>query len=730
MKQVNEDLKHIQEMSQSDDKGKEYVVIAYLIVLTLFGAVIGSINTRQSLVFIGVYQIIISIYYCVTALIYRKTKSQKFINITLGVITPIFALFEIGTGGNQGIALFWQFLTIPAIFYIMDMKWAFIVNYLRVILVITLMWIPYFRAHIFPYRSVTIMWYPIIYALTTIICHIIQHVLLRALEVRDENMELAIRINERLQEQIKMADLARQEAEYANRAKSQFLSNMSHDIRTPMNAIVGYTAIASAHVDDRSKVSDCLSKIAQSSDHLQGLINDVLDMSRIEAGKERLNVTKTSLPDMIKAVIPMIQSQLERKNLELFIDTMDLKDELVYADTQKMRQILINILGNAVKFTNAGGSIGIRIRQQKYCKKQGYASYTLTIKDTGIGMSEEFVSHVFDPFSQERTDEQGRYSGTGLGMSITKNFVEMMGGTIRVKSELGKGTEFTINVDLKLQEDQKVDQRLEQLKGFRVLVVDDDFQTCNSVSHMLQDVGMRADWSTSAKDALQRVEVAHEDGDSFFAYIIDWIMPVTNGIELTRKIRKIVGDEVPIIILTAYSWADVEQEAREAGVTALCTKPLFVSDLTKVFLDNISGVSSEKKAEVKREDVHFNGQRVLLAEDNRMNREIATIQLEEMGLQVISVNNGQQAVDAMEQCSDGYYDIVLMDIRMPLLNGMDACRKIRASSRSYLQQIPIIALTANAFSDDVKACLAAGMNEHVSKPMDVEQLAIVLEKYL
>jgi len=534
---------------------------------------------------------------------------------------------------------------------------------------------------------------------------------------------------EKIEAEMEKTAQALKEARYASQAKSQFLSNMSHDIRTPMNAIVGYTAIASTHVEDKVKVGDCLSKIAHASDHLQGLINDVLDMSRIEAGKEEIHLSKTSLPEMVRAVVPMIQSQLERKNLELFIDTFDLKNEWVYADTQKMRQILINILGNAVKFTENGGSVGVRIRQQKVSRVPGYGSYLITIKDTGIGMSPEFVDKVFEPFSQAKSEEQGRYTGTGLGMAITKSFVDMMGGTITVKSELGKGTEFAVSLDLKLQEDQKPDERLEQLKGFRILVVDDDFETCNSVSHMLQDVGMRADWSTSAKDALQRAEVAFNDGDSFFGYIIDWVMPGTNGIELTRKIRRIVGDEVPIVILTAYSWADVEEEAKAAGVTALCTKPLFVSDLTRVFLENISDVSSEKKKEAEAAEVHFDGQRVLLAEDNKMNREIATIQLEEMGLQVTSVVDGQQAVNAMMGARDGYYDYILMDIRMPNLGGIEATRAIRASNRPYLKQIPIIALTANAFNDDAEACLAAGMNEHVAKPFDAEQLGLVLKKY-
>ncbi len=427
----------------------------------------------------------------------------------------------------------------------------------------------------------------------------------------------------------------------------------------------------------------------------------------------------------------MIQAQVNRKHMDLYVDTIDLRNEKVYADTQKIRQILINILGNAVKFTGEGGNIGIRV-QETPCRKKGFASYVIRVKDNGIGMSEEFQQHLFEAFAQEHTNEESGLEGTGLGMSITKNLVDLMGGTIKVNSQVGKGTEFIISLDLKLQEDAKIDTRIEQLRGFRALVVDDDFQTCDSITHMLAEVGMRSDWTTSARDAVLRTQKAVSDKDPFFAYIIDWLMPEMNGLELARKIRKIVGDDVPIIILTAYAWGDIAEEAKEAGVTALCTKPLFASDLTTVFLDNINidgTIALEPTFKTAPIQKSFEGKRVLLVEDNALNREIATVQLEGMGLSVVQKHNGKEAVDELMQAADGYYDFVLMDVRMPVMDGLAATRAIRASDRAYLKNVPILALTANAFEEDAQACLAAGMNAHLSKPVKPDMLRALLEHY-
>ncbi len=508
-------------------------------------------------------------------------------------------------------------------------------------------------------------------------------------------------------------------AERASKAKSEFLSRMSHDIRTPMNAVIGYATIAASHIEERERVKDCLRKILSSGEHLQGLINDVLDMSRIEAGKESLNLIRTSISEMIRTVLPMIHSQIAQKQIELYVDTIDVTNEYVYADAQKMRQLLLNILGNAAKFTSDGGSISVKIRQSA-SRTPGRAIYTFFIKDTGIGMSREFQKHLFEAFSQERTSTNSKQMGTGLGMAIAKSYVDMMGGTISVESEVGKGSEFAVKLEFALQEDVQPDSRLEQLKGYRALVVDDDFQSCDSVVHLLQDIGMRADFTTTGKEALFRTQMAYGDGDSYFAYIIDWIMPDMNGIELVRRIRKIIGDEIPIIILTAYYWGDIEQEAREAGVTAFCTKPLFASDLTNIFLQHECSVE---------ETATFENESVLLVEDNDLNREIAKFMLEELGFTVDVACDGQDAVRDMLECEDGRYSYVLMDVQMPIMDGITATQQIRRSDRSYLQSVPIIALTANAFNEDVERCLEAGMNAHLAKPFKIEDIISILKSF-
>ncbi len=518
-------------------------------------------------------------------------------------------------------------------------------------------------------------------------------------------------------EQMQMLTDALKLAESANRAKSDFLSRMSHDIRTPMNAVIGYATIAASHPDEKERVKDSLRKILSSGEHLQGIINDVLDMSRIEAGKESLNLTRVSVPEMIRTVLPMIHAQIAQKHIELYVDTIDVKNEHVYADAQKMRQLLLNILGNAAKFTGDGGRISIKIRQSA-SRTPGHAVYTFFIRDTGIGMSKEFQKHLFETFSQERTSTNSKQLGTGLGMAIAKNYVDMMGGTITVESEVGKGTEFAVKIELRLQEDIKLDARLEQLKGYRALVVDDDLQCCDSVVHLLRDIGMQADFTTTGKEALFRTQMAYADGDSYFAYIIDWIMPDMNGIELVRRIRKIIGDEIPIIILTAYYWGDIEQEAREAGVTAFCTKPLFTSDLTGIFLQHDSIENTQET---------FENERVLLVEDNDFNREIAEFMLKDIGFEVDIACDGQDAVAMMNDCEDDRYQFILMDVQMPIMDGLMATKEIRKSDREYLKTVPIIALTANAFTEDAERCQEAGMNAHLAKPFRIEDIIVVVK---
>ncbi len=550
------------------------------------------------------------------------------------------------------------------------------------------------------------------------------HVLFTENPYNDDVLEITLsqNIDERIRKEAEQKAVLQDAlllAENASKAKSDFLSRMSHDIRTPMNAVIGFATIATAHLDEKERVKDCLRKILSSGEHLQGLINDVLDMSRIEAGKESLNLIRTSISEMIRTVLPMIQSQIASKQIELFVDTIDVTSEHVYADAQKMRQILLNILGNATKFTPNGGKISIKLKQSP-SRNEGHAVYTFLIKDTGIGMSKEFQEHLFETFSQERTSTNSKLLGTGLGMAIAKNYVDMMGGTISVDSEISKGTEFAVKLEFKLQEDVKPDARLEKLHGYRALVVDDDFQSCESVVHLLKDIGMRADFTTTGKEALFRTQMAYGEGDSYFAYIIDWIMPDMNGIELVRRIRKLIGDEVPIVILTAYYWGDIEMEAKEAGVTAFCTKPLFTSDLTNIFLQH---------DDIAEAPGSFTGERILLVEDNDLNREIAKIMLEEVGFEVDIACDGQDAVSMLHECEDGRYNYILMDVQMPIMDGIAATEEIRRSDREYLKNVPIVALTANAFNEDVERCVAAGMNAHLSKPFKINDIVSTLNLF-
>jgi len=515
-------------------------------------------------------------------------------------------------------------------------------------------------------------------------------------------------------------------AQRANAAKTRFLSNMSHDIRTPMNAIIGFTTIAERRIDDIEKVQDCLTKILSSSEHLLGLINDILDMSRIEAGKTKVEIGKTTVSEIIRNVMSLIQPQIQSKQIHFHVDTLDVRDEYIYADALKMRQVLLNILGNAVKFTPAEGTVSMKIAQFP-SQAQDCAAYRFIISDTGVGMSESFISHIFEPFEREKSSTISGTTGTGLGMAITKNLVDMMGGSISVKSRLGEGSEFTVEMEFQLQTDVPMNRRMEELKGLRVLVVDDDFHTCESITKMLSGVGMRTDWTIVAREALHRVQMACDENDPFYGYIIDWIMPEMSGIELTRRIRKTVGNDTPIVVLTAYDWEDIASEAREAGVTAFCTKPLFLSDLTKALLN----FPEEKNPEEDTEALTAGWKdRILLVEDNELNSEIAKELLEEKGLLVDTAFDGAEAVKLLSASKPGDYRLVLMDVQMPVMDGYEATRQIRRSGREDLHELPIIAMTANAFQEDRDAAIAAGMNDHLAKPLDLHKVAEVLSHYL
>ena len=523
--------------------------------------------------------------------------------------------------------------------------------------------------------------------------------------------------------------VAVEKAESANRAKSTFLSNMSHDIRTPMNAIIGFTTLALSNIDDTDRVKDYLGKTLASSNHLLSLINDVLDMSRIESGKIHLEEVEVNLSDVLHDLKTIVSGQIYAKQLELYMDVMDVTDEDVYCDKTRLNQILLNLLSNAIKFTPAGGTVSVRVRQLAG-KVRGCGQYEFRIKDNGIGMSQEFAQKIFEPFERERTSTVSRIQGTGLGMAITKNIVDMMGGTIEVQTAQGKGTEFTVCVPMRAQTEQRPVEKITELEGLKALVVDDDFNTCDSVTKMLVKVGMRAEWTLSGKEAVLRARQSIEMSDVYHAYIIDWRLPDMNGIEVTRQIRSL-HDDTPIIILTAYDWSDIEVEAKAAGVTAFCSKPMFMSDLRETLMSALGQKLTDASQELlPEEDADFKDRHILLVEDNELNREIAQEILREYGFLVDSAENGAVAVEKVSTAAPGSYDLLLMDVQMPIMDGYTATRKIRALDDPARAKLPIIAMTANAFDEDRRNALESGMNGFLSKPIVIDDLMQELHKIL
>ena len=518
-------------------------------------------------------------------------------------------------------------------------------------------------------------------------------------------------------------------AETANRAKSTFLSNMSHDIRTPMNAIIGFTTLAISNIDDTDRVKDYLAKTLASSNHLLSLINDVLDMSRIESGKIHLEEVEVNLSDVLHDLKTIVSGQIYAKQLELYMDVMDVTDEDVYCDKTRLNQILLNLLSNAIKFTPAGGTVSVRVRQLAG-KVHGCGQYEFRIKDNGIGMSQEFAQKIFEPFERERTSTVSGIQGTGLGMAITKNIVDMMGGTIEVQTAQGKGTEFTVCVPMRAQTEQRPVEKITELEGLKALVVDDDFNTCDSVTKMLVKVGMRAEWTLSGKEAVLRARQSIEMSDAYHAYIIDWRLPDMNGIEVTRQIRSL-NDDTPIIILTAYDWSDIEVEAKAAGVTAFCSKPMFMSDLRETLMSALGQNQTDAAQELlPQKNADFKGRHILLVEDNELNREIAQEILREYGFRVDTAENGEVAVEKVSTAAPGSYDLVLMDVQMPVMDGYTATRKIRALDDPARAKIPILAMTANAFDEDRCNALESGMNGFLSKPIVIGDLVQELHKIL
>ena len=519
--------------------------------------------------------------------------------------------------------------------------------------------------------------------------------------------------------------LAENEANRANKAKSEFLSNMSHDIRTPMNGIVGMTAIAMTNMEDTQKVQECLRKIALSSKHLLGLINDVLDMSKIESGKLSLNMDKLSLRDTMESIVNIVQPQIKSKNqhFDIFIQKIECED--VYCDNVRLNQVLINLLSNAVKFTPEGGRVNVYLSQEPSPVGENFVRCHFRVKDSGIGMDPEFQKKIFDTFTRAQDSTVQKIEGTGLGMAITKAIVETMKGTIVLTSAPGQGSEFHVTLDLEKAYVQEKDM---VLPLWKMLVVDNNEDLCHSAVATLKEIGAEAEYALSGEEAVAMVNKHHQAGDDYQFVLLDWRMPGMDGMQTAQEIRKHVGENITILIISAYDWSDIEEEARKAGAQGFISKPLFKSNLYLGLSRYMEGEAVEETTP-EAEQPQFVGKRILLAEDNDLNWEIAEELLSEAGFELERAENGQICVDMFEKSDVGYYDVVLMDIRMPVMNGYEAAKGIRMLKRADAG-LPIIAMTADAFSDDIQRCLACGMNAHIAKPIDVGQVMQQMKKYL
>ncbi len=529
------------------------------------------------------------------------------------------------------------------------------------------------------------------------------------------------------QQQLRELNRAEQAAVQANRAKSEFLSNMSHDIRTPMNGIVGMTAIAMADIEDTARVRDCLAKITLSSRHLLGLINDVLDMSKIESGKLSLNLNQVSLHETMDSIVNIIKPQIESRKQHFDIFIQDIKAEEVYCDSVRLNQVLINLLSNAVKFTPEEGTINVYLGQEDSPLGDHYVRCHFRVRDSGIGMTPEFQKTIFDTFTREKTAQVNRTEGTGLGMAITKCIVDAMGGTIELWSEPGSGSEFHVILDF-----EKAVSKIEDmvLPPWRMLVVDNNKDLCLSAVSSLKEIGIDAEWATDGRTAVDLVEKRHQEVRDYEIVLLDWRMPGMDGLQTAKEIRKILGDETPILIISAYDWSDIEKEAAEAGIHGFISKPLFKSNLFVGLRRYMLNEAVDEEQDLKKEETEsFAGKRILLAEDNDLNWEIAEEILSEAGFELERAENGRICVEKFTESEEKYYDVILMDIRMPVMSGYDAAVEIRKLGRSDAG-LPIIAMTADAFSEDIERCRQCGMNEHVSKPIDVDRLIQLLRKYL
>lgn len=534
-------------------------------------------------------------------------------------------------------------------------------------------------------------------------------------------------LQRKLELQSKQLKEALSSAEKANQAKSDFLARMSHDIRTPMNAIIGMTAIAKAHINEQERVLDCMEKIDGSSKLLLSLINEVLDMSKIESGRLILSEDDFNIGELLQDLVIMMQPEIKNKQQTLDIHVKDLKHEFVTGDTQRIKQVLMNILSNAVKYTPEKGQITIGINEKE--PKDDTGNYEFVFKDSGRGMKPDFLDKIFLPFERADDNEIRNIQGTGLGMAISHKIIKMMGGDIKVESEYGKGSCFTINMPLHYQEFAPIEKI--GTDGLEILVVDDDETACQSTCNCLQEIGINSDYVCSGSEAINKVQLRHQERNDYFAVIIDLKMPDMNGLEATRQIRKIIGTDIPIIILSAYDIEEYEAEAKAAKANGFITKPLYKSKLLKVLQRFLhEGSRSEPVRQFKLSDADYSGKRILLVEDNELNREIAVEIIGSTGVSIDTAVNGLDAVNIVSRSPEGFYQMILMDIQMPVMDGYEATRQIRSLKRSDISGMPIIAMTANAFSEDVTNALKAGMNYHLAKPIDISALMSVLGKYL
>lgn len=527
-------------------------------------------------------------------------------------------------------------------------------------------------------------------------------------------------------QQLQELGKARQAALEASKAKSEFLANMSHDIRTPMNAIVGMTAIATAHIDDRKQVQNCLRKISLSSRHLLGLINDVLDMSKIESGKLTLNLDQISLRETMDSIVSIIQPQLKAKQQSFDVFIQDIQSELVCCDGVRLNQILLNLLSNALKFTPSGGRITVTLMQETSPADPHLVRNHFRVKDTGIGMSPEFQQRIFDSFTREDTTRVQKIEGTGLGMAITKYIVDEMGGTIELQSQVDKGTEFHITLDLEAVSDQEADM---VLPNWEVLVVDDDAQLCSSAAASLTEIGVHAECALGGPSAISMVERRHQKRRDYHVVLLDWQMPGMDGIETARALRRRVGKDIPILLISAYDWSDIAEEARAAGISGFLSKPLFKSTLF-YGLSRFAEPASAKADAAPKLAPDFTGRHLLLAEDSALNWEIARDLLSSYGFALDWAENGRLCVERFQASQADHYDAILMDIRMPVMDGYQAARAIRAMDRPDAREIPIIAMTADAFSEDIRRAMDSGMSAHIAKPIDIRELLRVLQRCL